>query len=124
MADQNDLADLDLSVLDTLTAENDVLGRAIEVGTRVRAFDFAEVLGETIYGLSTTGDRVAYMEGIVEAIGEDVIEGCPRYRIRIEQVVRGANASAPRDYEKTIFPPLNGTPTVFGRATFGVVAAH
>ncbi len=110
--------------LATITATTDLLGKTIDVGTRVRSFDFPLMTREGIaLGLELEGERAAYMEGVVEAIGEDDLEGCRRYRILVDKIVR-SGAEAPvvvaEGQRALIYPPLNGTPT-FGSKCFGVL---
>jgi hypothetical protein len=77
----------------------------IAPGERVRSYDFA-------------GNLECYADGVVEAITEPM-EGCPRYRLRIERRVwKGQETNA---HEGVVFPPVNGTPTLLGRLTNLVV---
>jgi hypothetical protein len=78
----------------------------IKVGDRVRSYDFP-------------GSRDdCYIEGVVEEVGI-MLEGCPRYKIRGERIVwRGKDEGAPAD--PYVYPPVNGTPTLFGDVTNGV----
>mgnify|MGYP007008283642 CR=1 FL=1 len=114
-----------------LVPERDIHGNSLEVGNRVRSFDFPMLMGDSaVWGLDLEGDRVCYAEGILEAIGEDTMEGCQRYRIKVERRVYSEKG---RLVEKrpgktdpagawTIFPPLNGVPVLGARhACFGVV---
>ena len=79
---------------------------SIAVGQRVRSYDFPDDRDDS------------YVEGVVEEITER-IEGCSRYRIRVERRVRnGVECEVGQD---TVIPPVNGTPTWFGRVTNGVV---
>jgi hypothetical protein len=79
----------------------------IRVGDRVRSYDFPGVTD-------------CFVEGIVVGIGEE-IEGCPRYRIRITGCVfQGrdvTDCSCPQEF---VFPPVNGTPRLFGGVCSGV----
>lgn len=104
---------------ETLNANNDINGKAIVVGSRVRSFDFPLATKEGIIGMDVVGNSAHYMEGVVEAIGEDDIEGCPRYRIRADKIVRSGFAD---EINALIYPPLNSTPSLCG-VTFGVVVA-
>jgi len=105
-----------------LHAGIDLAGNPIAVGTRVRAFDFPSVVRDQLSGLDLDGERACFCEGVVEAIGE-VMEGCPRYRIRTTRVVFGGSESPVDGDHRTIWPPVNGAPQMFGRhPTFGVVA--
>lgn len=81
----------------------------IKVGSVVRSFDFAA--GK--YGRDLEGERACYVEGVVEEIGE-VIEGCPRYKIRVTRDVFGGEEK-PTRVGTYVFPPINGTPTMLGR---------
>lgn len=107
-----------------ITATTDLNGKAIAVGTRVRSFDFPLMTREGLaLGLELEGERSCYMEGVVEAIGEDDLEGCRRYRILVDKIVRSGAESpvvVPEGERAVIYPPLNGTPT-FGSKCFGVV---
>jgi hypothetical protein len=84
----------------------------ITVGTRVRSFDFR--------GRDLTGDRACYVEGTVEAITE--VRGCPRYDVRVERHVFGGIPLPEEDRNERVYPPVNGTPTSFGRVSDGVEA--
>lgn len=76
----------------------------IKVGNRVRSYDFAR-------------DRECYVEGIVE--GFEQLEGCERYKIRVERKVwAGEEVESP--YDGHVYPPLNGTPRLFGDVCSGV----
>ena len=99
----------------------DLFGRAIEVGTKVRSHDFAFGLkGRTLpLGMQTEGDRASYVEGVVEAIGDITIEGCPRYTIRPFVRVRAGEAES-AEGDECIHPPVNGTPSLMGGVTCGV----
>lgn len=81
---------------------------SITAGHRVRSYDF---------------DRTdtCYAEGVVEEITEPW-EGCARYKIRVEKRVFDGEPQA--RYEEYVYPPINGTPTPFGRVTNGVVRAE
>lgn len=109
-----------------ITATTDLNGNPIAVGTRVRSFDFPLMTTEGLaLGLELEGERASYMEGVVEAIGEDNIEGCRRYRILVDKIIFGG---APREIKvvpgqrPVIYPPLNATPTL-GSKCFGVLVA-
>ena len=87
----------------------------IQVGDRVRSFDFADTFEDgTHYGRDLEGDRACYVEG--EVVGFDNIEECDRYRILIERDVFGGKEDD-RRIGRLVMPPINGTPTLFGRAT-------
>lgn len=60
-----------------------------------------------------------YVDGIIVAIGE-VLEGCPRYRIRVARRVWDGREVAG---EQEVFPPVNGTPSLLGM-TNGVVKLY
>ena len=106
---------------DRMHARIDISGRPIEVGTKVRSHDYAFGLkGRTSpTGMDREGEMASYVEGVVAAIGQVAIEGCPRYTIRpFIRMTRGraedAEGSAP------IHPPVNGTPSTMGGVTCGV----
>jgi hypothetical protein len=74
---------------------------SLAVGDRVRSYDFA-------------GTRDCYVEGLVEAITPP-LEGCARYKIRVErQVLGGVTAPVRAEF---VYPPVNGTHTMMGRLT-------
>jgi hypothetical protein len=105
-----------------LNAHNDIHHNRIDIGTHVRTFDFPNVAGGRFWGLDLDGERACYAEGTIEAIGEDIIEGCPRYRISVTRIVfRGENALPTTPQH--LYPPLNGTPSLLqAYPTFGVTA--
>jgi hypothetical protein len=79
----------------------------IEVGNRVRSFDFED------RGL--TGERACYVEGTVVEIGNfPEFPDCPRYKIQVERHVFGGEELA--EHEDFVFPPVNGTPRLFSRS--------
>lgn len=80
----------------------------IAVGDRVRSYDF-ESSDEN------------YADGIVEHDG-DIIEGCARYRIKVEnRVIDGIAAKSNDAFQlQDVFPPVNGTRRSFGGYTNGV----
>lgn len=90
----------------------------ITIGTRVRSFDFAETVGDQEYGRDLQGERACYIEGTVEAIDTENFD-CPRYKIRIEhRVFAGRVGLIPG--EVVAYPPVNGTPKLFGGVTNSV----
>lgn len=112
--------------LENITATTDLNGQPIAVGTRVRSYDFPLMTREGLaLGMETEGERACYMEGVIEAIGEDDLEGCRRYRILVDRIVRSgveAPVNVVDGQRPLIYPPLNGTPT-FGSKCFGVLVA-
>jgi len=83
----------------------------IQVGNRVRSFDFA---GDDGYGRDLIGDRACYVEG--DVVGFDHIEGCKRYRILVDRDVFGGK-DEDRRIGRIVTPPINGTPTWAGNTT-------
>lgn len=78
----------------------------ITVGLRVKSFDFEF-------------DKTTYVDGIVVEVNCDELNtGFKTYKIRVDrQIVDGVVV---KDYkaegiEHFVFPPMNGTPTIFGR---------
>lgn len=95
-----------------LTPEQDIFGQTIRVGSKVRSHDFPFELGNELTGFALEGARVSYLEGVVEAIGEDVLDGCPRYRLNTARF-------------GLVYPPVNGIRIWGGeRRTCGVVVAE
>lgn len=80
----------------------------IEIGDRVRAYDFEE-------------DDTCYVEGVVEAIVEEEAD-CARYKIKMERRVL-QNVERPYSWkdEPYVYPPVNGTLTLFGNRTNYVI---
>ena len=76
----------------------------IKIGSRVRAYDFPHA-------------RDCYVEGILEGFGE--LEGCRRYKIRVERKV-WSGEEVPKPYRGHVYPPVNGTPKLFGGVCDGV----
>lgn len=79
-------------------------------GTRVRSFDFD--------GRDVEGERACFVEGTV--VGFCELEGCTRYDILVDRRVFGGEDRT-REGER-VFPPVNGTPKLFGGVCDGVVA--
>ena len=80
----------------------------IAVGDYVRSYDFP--------GLDNDS---CYIEGTVREMGV-MMEGCQRYRIRVERVVRDNKEIQLTGEESDIYPPVNGTPSWLGGVTNGV----
>lgn len=114
-----------MQFFETLSPATDIFGAAIEVGSRVRSFDFPHVGSKgDLWGFDETGERACWVDGIVEAIGEDVREGCPRYRIAVVDHMLGGKPLSEGRRPSHIFPPANGT-RIIGSSiapTMGVVA--
>tara|TARA_A100001037_G_C14961359_1_gene549516 strand:- start:285 stop:545 length:261 start_codon:yes stop_codon:yes gene_type:complete len=79
----------------------------IQVGDKVRSFDFAN-------SRDIDGERACYVEGRVEEFVTR--QGCQRYRILVERCVFGGKEVDGRA-GTYVFPPVNGTPTPFGGLT-------
>ena len=79
----------------------------VRVGDLVRSFDFSHIRAEV-------GDNACYVEGVVQEIVD--AGGCSRYKILCTRRVLGGKHQ-PADIGKEYFPPVNGTPTVFGGLT-------
>ena len=80
---------------------------AIQVGDRVRSFDFR------CHDLE--GERACYIEGRLVAIQEHQYE-CNRYMIRVDRKVF-AGEELEVELGTYVYPPINGAPTLFGRTT-------
>ena len=80
---------------------------SVQVGDRVRSFDFGNAR-------DLEGDRACYVEGRVEDFVSH--EGCRRYKILVERCVF-AGEDDDRRVGSYVFPPVNGTPTMFGGLT-------
>jgi len=93
---------MDVSQLLSGASPSSAIQTDIGPGERVRSYDFG-------------GIRTCYAEGVVEAITEP-IEGCPRYKLRVETRVMDGQRIAIED--AYVYPPVNGTPTTFGGVTY------
>lgn len=83
----------------------------IEIGSKVRSFDFDH--------RDLEGDNAFYVEGKVVNILSGGVYGCDRYVILVgRQIFQGEEV----DYHigKEILPPVNGIPNLFGGITDGV----
>ena len=79
------------------------------IGDRVRAFDFDN-------DRDLEGPRACYMEG--QITGVEKIEGCWRYKIEVRKsIFRGMDMT---DFPAVVYPPVNGTPRLFGGVCDGV----
>lgn len=120
--------DLPVKISETeLSANKDIDGEAISVGQTVRSYDFAFGLkgNNRPLGMEDSGERASWIEGIVHAIGEDVIEGCPRYKIEVVLRRRGKQVSQIETSDpEYVYPPVNGTRSLMGGVTCGVTAIH
>jgi hypothetical protein len=74
------------------------------VGKKVRSYDFDH-------------DRECYVEGVV--VGFEEVEGCTRYEIRVTRRIWGGE-KVDRPNLHHVYPPLNGTPKIFGGECNGV----
>lgn len=81
----------------------------IYVGDKVRSHDFPREQGL---------DRPpCFVEGTV--VGIEKIEGCDRYKIQVERKV-WAGEEVEDPYDGYVYPPVNGTPKLFGGVCDGV----
>lgn len=99
----------------------------IQVGDRVRSFDFADAWDfpdpndisdnpEPTHktGYDITGERACYVEG--EVVGFDDVGGCKRYRILVNRdVFQGEDND--RRVGQVVSPPVNGTQKMMGGTT-------
>ena len=79
------------------------------VGDRVRSFDFHG-------NKDLEGPRACYMEG--QITGLERLEGCWRYKIEVSKCVGAGKVR--EQFPDVIFPPVNGTPRMFGGECNGV----
>lgn len=87
----------------------------IQVGDKVRSFDFAETFSDgEQFGRDLSGKRACYVEGRVEEFVTR--DGCPRYRILVDRDVF-AGEERDRRVGSYVIPPVNGTPKSFGSTT-------
>lgn len=90
----------------------------IQVGDRVRSFDFPR-------SREYEGARACFVEGVVEAITDpathEFFGDCPRYVVRVDRrVFSGNECTGENDTGELVFPPVNGLGTLFGDTTDGV----
>jgi len=83
----------------------------IQVGDKVRSFDFADTLRDgTEYGRDLEGERACYVEGTVVGFDDENFE-CRRYKIEVSRRVFGGKEDSTIDpREAVVYPPVNGTP--------------
>ena len=86
----------------------------IQVGSKVRSFDFAR----DGRGRDLEGERACYVEGVVEGFKE--VEGCERYIVRVDRKVFGGEEEDILGRFPHVYPPINGTPKLFGGVCDGV----
>jgi len=79
----------------------------IRVGDLVRSFDFNHMRDRN-------GENACYIEGVVQEIVH--ASGCNRYKISCTRRVVGGEIEE-QDIGREYFPPVNGTPTIFGGLT-------
>ena len=91
--------------------KNELTGHDIVLGSKVRSFDFP-------VDKSLEGERACYVEG--EVVDFKTLQGCERYVIRVERTVWGGEETDKRGFGGYIYPPRNGTPTLFGNTCDGV----
>ena len=79
----------------------------IQIGDRVRSFDFSR-------NREVEGELACFVEG--EVVAFDHVEGCDRYRILVDRDVGGG---VEKEYRlgTLVYPPVNGTPSLFGDKT-------
>lgn len=118
--------DLPVKISETELAPHlDLDGETIAVGQAVRSYDFAFGLkgNSRPLGMEDKGERASWIEGIVHSIGEEIIEGCPRYKIEVVLRRRGAEVKERGSKEpQYVYPPVNGTRSTMGGVTCGVTA--
>ena len=83
----------------------------IQVGSKVRSFDFP-------HSRDVSGEHACYVEGMVEGFKE--VEGCQRYIIRVDHKVFGGKEEDILGRFPYVYPPVNGTPKLFGGVCDGV----
>jgi hypothetical protein len=99
---------MDKPMADTETkmASDSKSNSTIEVGSKVRSYDFES--------RDLEGERACYVEGYVMEVGV-VLEGCPRYRIAVDKRVFGGKVLNGSEAEQDVFPPVNGTASWLGK---------
>ncbi len=91
------------------TNQTPVSETSIQIGSKVRSFDFDS--------RDITGEDACYVEGEVVDIQWD--GGCDRYVILVEKQVWGGVEESD-NVGFTVQPPVNGIPKLFGGVTDGV----
>ena len=92
----------------------------IQVGDKVRSFDFADAYenddGETVViGRDVEGKRACYVEGVVTAVQRGSY-GMEQYVIEVTRDMF-SGAESDRRVGKVVHPPVNGTPKMLGGVT-------
>ena len=92
----------------------------IQVGDKVRSFDFADVYenddGKTVViGRDIEGERACYVEGVVTAVQRGSY-GMEQYAIEVTRDMFSGSESD-RRVGKVVHPPVNGTPKMLGGVT-------
>lgn len=82
-----------------------------EVGDKVRSYDFP-----SLCELEAAAD--CYIEGTIE--GFERLEGCMRYKIKVEKKVFAGEVITD-DPRKYVYPPVNGTKQMFSKLPTMVV---
>lgn len=77
----------------------------IQIGDRVRSFDFAKTHNGKKYGRELSGDRACYVEGVVNKIVH--MDGCDRYEIKVDLIMSGGKLQK-EDTPTFVYPPVNG----------------
>lgn len=87
----------------------------IKIGDRVRSFDSQYPERQQL-----EGEFANYVEGVVTGTRE--IEGCTRYEILVDRdVFQGREITGPNSRTgAAVYPPVNGTRTLFGEVLNGV----
>ena len=87
----------------------------IKAGDTVRSFDFASVGNREV-----TGAAACFVEGVVEATLVRIPDGYEVYKIRVTRRVSSGKEVDLAKYPDRVYPPVNGTPCMFGGPTDGV----
>jgi hypothetical protein len=96
--------------------------KAIKVGDRARSFDFPDNL---LSRDPENAEHACFAEGLVVAITDPAthpqFRDCARYVIHVERRVFGGSSERDQGLVgQIVYPPVNGTPSLFGGATNGV----
>jgi hypothetical protein len=88
---------------------------SIQVGDRVRSFDF--------FSREVEGEAACFVEGVVRNITNPVIDtmfrDCAHYEIRVDRRIF-AGVEVEEMIGGLVYPPVNGIPKTFGGVTDGV----
>lgn len=109
----------------SITSRLDFEGNELKKERPVRSYDFGpEIRGKTLLlPPSEKGKEANWVEGVLLAIGEKIIDGMPRYEILPKIICHNGKITQASD-AKSIYPPVNGTNGILGGKRCAVVTVE